>query len=175
MPVNVEVKVSVVDLVALRQRVVALATSGPEWLIQHDTFFNVPTARLKLREFANGSGELIYYERADTLGPKVSTYFRSPASDPLALRQVLAQSLGVRATVKKRRELFLVGQTRIHLDEVEGLGSFLELEVVLADGESTSDGDRIAAALMDRLGVLPADLIAHAYVDLLENARFSAP
>ena len=166
---NVEIKARVRDPRAMRSRVEALGTTTPEALLQIDTLYNVPTGRLKLREFADGTGELIYYQRPDAAGPKLSKYLRVPSSDASCLRDVLARSLGVRATARKRREVFLFGQTRIHLDEVEGLGSFIEFEVVLRDGQSVSDGERIAAGLMDALSVSSADLLAHAYVDLIQN------
>src|ERR1700730_4675392 len=121
---NVEIKARVTDPKAMRSRVEALGTTAPEELVQIDTFYNVPTGRLKLREFADGAGELIYYDRPDAVGPTVSNYLRAPSSDPSSLRDVLGRALGVRATVTKRREVFLIGQTRIHLDEVEGLGPF---------------------------------------------------
>ncbi len=166
---NVEIKARVTDPKAMRSRVESLGTTAPEELVQIDTFYNAPTGRLKLREFADGTGELICYQRPDDPGPKVSSYFRAPSSDPSSLRGVLSRSLGVRATVRKRRTVFLLGQTRIHLDQVEGLGSFIEFEVVLRDGQSVSDGERIAANLMDALSVSPADLLPHAYVDLIQN------
>ena len=74
----------------------------------------------------------------------------------------------MRATVRKQRAVFLLGQTRIHLDRVDGLGSFVELEVVLRDEQSVSDGYTIAMSLLQALSIAEADLIAHAYVDLLE-------
>jgi predicted adenylyl cyclase CyaB len=166
---NVEIKAPVTDAKAMRSRVESLGAAGPEELVQTDTFFNIPVGRLKLRQFGEGSGELIYYERPDAVGPKVSNYFRAPSADPASLRDVLAHAFGVRATVSKRRAVFLLGQTRIHLDDVDGLGSFIEFEVVLHDGQSVADGERIATSLMDALSVLSADLVPHAYVDLLES------
>ena len=71
--------------------------------------------------------------------------------------------------VRKRRLLYVVGRTRIHLDEVEGLGAFLELEVVLADGEEEAEGEAIARHLMGELGVRDEDRVARAYIDLLEE------
>jgi predicted adenylyl cyclase CyaB len=73
--------------------------------------------------------------------------------------------------VQKRRTVFLIGQTRIHLDDVDGLGSFMEFEVVLRDGQSVAQGEQIAAHLMGALSVSPADLIRDAYVDLLESGK----
>jgi adenylate cyclase class IV len=69
--------------------------------------------------------------------------------------------------VRKTRLLLLAGSTRIHLDRVEGLGDFLELEVVLRDDQTESDGRSFAQALLARLGVAPSQLIAGAYLDLL--------
>jgi len=109
------------------------------------------------------------------MGPKVSDYHRAPAQEPDTLREVLTRSLGVRATVRKWRAVFLVGHTRIHLDDVDGLGSFIEFEVVLRDGQSVAEGERIAASLMDALSVSPADLIPHAYVDLLGESLGNPP
>ena len=76
-------------------------------------------------------------------------------------------ALGVSGTVRKRRTLFLAGNTRIHLDEVEGLGDFMELEVVLAEGESVEEGQAIAYRLMAQLGVEKEKLLTGAYLDML--------
>jgi hypothetical protein len=122
---NVEIKAQLSDPSAMRSRVPSLGATGPEELVQTDTFFSVPVGRLKLREFGDGTGEPIFYERPDAVGPKLSDYHRAPAQEPDALREALARSLGVRATVRKQRAIFLLGQTRIHLDDVDGLGSFI--------------------------------------------------
>ena len=167
MPANVEIKARVRDAVALNAQAAALADGLPALIRQSDTFFSVPQGRLKLREFGDGSGELIFYHRSDVSGPKVSDYRISPTTDPAGLRETLAASLGVAGVVRKRRTLYLVGQTRVHVDEVEGLGDFMELEVVLMEGQSTEEGERIARGLMAKLDVGEADLITGAYVDLL--------
>jgi predicted adenylyl cyclase CyaB len=75
----------------------------------------------------------------------------------------------VRGRVVKRRELVIVGRTRVHLDEVEGLGAFVELEVVLGEGEPVDAGTREAHELMDRLGIPRDSLVPGAYIDLLER------
>jgi len=89
------------------------------------------------------------------------------------MEAVLARALGVRGVVDKRRELFMIGRTRVHLDEVHGLGHFLELEVVLGDAEPAAGGEREAHELLAKLGVPAAALVAPAYIDLL--ARSSMP
>jgi predicted adenylyl cyclase CyaB len=71
------------------------------------------------------------------------------------------------AVVKKTRTLYLVGQTRVHIDQVEGLGEFLELEVVLRPEQTDAEGESIAAALLSEFGIDKQQLIAEAYVDLL--------
>ena len=96
---------------------------------------------------------------------------RTPTGSPDSLREALTLGYGEVGRVRKRRTLFMVGRTRIHLDEVEGLGDFLELEVVLRDGEPIEVGVREAEGLMARLQVQPSQLIDRAYVDLLAGKR----
>src|SRR5882724_7475804 len=168
---NVEIKARVADPAALRARVAARATAPPRVLGQTDTFFSVARGRLKLRRFDDGTGELIFYERDDTPGPKTSTYAKAACLDAATLEGVLSRALGVRGVVAKRRELFMIGRTRIHLDDVRGLGHFLELEVVLRDGEPAADGEREAHALLAALAVPPEALLGPAYIDLLEAGR----
>jgi len=167
MPRNVEIKARVPDMAALRIRAAAIADSGPELIEQDDTFFRCAHGRLKLRAFASGHGELIAYERPDATGPKTSDYRITPTADPDSLRETLTRSLGQIGRVVKRRTLFLVGATRIHLDEVEQLGDHLELEVVLRDDESAADGEAVARELLERLQVSPEQLIAGAYLDFI--------
>lgn len=174
MPRNIEIKARVADRAALEQRAAALADDGPAQIFQDDTFFVCPEGRLKLREFGDGTGELIFYRRADAGGPKTSFYRIAPTAEPAALRETLGLALGERGRVVKHRTLYLAGRTRIHLDRVEDLGDFMELEVVLADGEDEAAGRREADDLMDRLGIAPEALIEGAYLDLLSTAGSSS-
>ena len=167
---NVEIKARVPDLASVRARLVSRGAPA-ERLEQTDTFFLVPRGRLKLREFGAGrSAELIVYERPDAQGPKVSSYSRVVCPDADAMRRALSSALDVVGRVEKRREVFLLGRTRVHLDEVVGLGAFVELEVVLADAEATDNGEREARELMSWLGIAPDALVAGAYVDLLAGS-----
>jgi predicted adenylyl cyclase CyaB len=166
---NIEIKAHVDDMVALTARAAAIADTGPVEIVQDDTFFECNSGRLKLRAFSSTEGELIFYRRADAQGPKESFYVLTPTSSPDTLRQVLTLAHGETGRVRKRRTLFLVGRTRIHLDVVEQLGCFLELEVVLDDGEAAETGVSEAQDLMERLGVQPSQLIDRAYVDLLSE------
>ena len=168
---NIEIKARIENMAWLTPRVASLATEGPIEIAQDDTFFNCVTGRLKLRAFSNDSGELIFYRRVNQAGPKESFYIRSPTASPETLRESLSLAYGQIGRIRKYRTLFLVGRTRVHLDRLEGLGHFLELEVMLVGDESTDAGIREAGELMDRLGIQPAQLIEGAYLDLLMAQR----
>lgn len=167
---NIEIKARVTSLDAVARRAGALAGAEPQRIDQDDTFFRCAGGRLKLREFGDGSGELIYYQRPDQAGPKESRYLRVPTAAPAALREALALACGAAGRVRKRRLLLIVGRTRVHLDEVEGLGPFVELEVVLGEDEPAGAGVAEAQALMAALGIGPEQLVETAYVDLLGAA-----
>jgi predicted adenylyl cyclase CyaB len=171
---NVEIKARVADLAALTAAVARLADAGPVEILQDDTFFNCDRGRLKLRAFSPQSGELIFYQRPDTAGPKQSTYVIAATAAPDAMREVLTNACGQCGRVRKRRVLYRVGRTRIHLDEVHALGHFLELEVVLDDGEPLAAGVEVANALLRRLEVDVTQLVEGAYVDLLAHADAKA-
>jgi adenylate cyclase class IV len=168
---NVEIKARIASVEALLPRARLLADGPEERIEQDDTFFVCARGRLKLRDFRDGSGELIHYTRPDTEGPKVSDYVRAAASDPSALREALSRAHGVAGRVRKARLLLRAGATRIHLDRVEGLGDFLELEVVLRDDQSEAEGHAIAQRLLDGLGIPPSQCMAGAYLDLLGARR----
>jgi adenylate cyclase len=164
---NIEIKARVPDIDALARAVAGLAGHGPTLIEQDDTFFACANGRLKLRAFSAQQGELIFYRRADHAGPKESFYVIAPTPAPDALREALTLAHGQVGRVRKQRTLFLVGRTRVHLDRVEALGDYLELEVVLREGEAAQAGIAEAHALMARLGIDESQLVTGAYVDLL--------
>lgn len=139
---------------------------------QRDTYFAGARDgwRLKLREMSSGA-ELIAYARPDRAGSRNSAYTRVPVPDPEALRASLAKALGVRGVVDKTRTLLLREHTRIHLDLVDGLGTFVELETVLGPdlGEAAGKAelDRIASAL----GLHAHAPVSGSYIDLLAAAQ----
>jgi predicted adenylyl cyclase CyaB len=167
MPTNIEIKARLRDPTATRELAEKLSGAPGEIIEQHDTFFASVRGRLKLRQFSAARGELIFYDRADIAGTKQSDYLIVPTSGPEQLRAVLSAALGARQSVTKTRLLFLVGQTRVHLDSVTDLGWFIELEVVLRPGQSADEGHRIARELMSALDIREADLVQCAYADLL--------
>ena len=168
---NIEIKARITRVIDLIGPAAAIADQGPTEILQDDTFFDCHAGRLKLRAFSNSQGELIFYQRSNQSGPKESFYVRTPTAAPDSLRETLTLAYGAVGRVRKHRTLFLAGRTRIHLDAVEDLGDFLELEVVLDDDESLENGIREAQRLMQQLGVTPSQLIDRAYVDLLAEAR----
>ncbi len=167
MPRNIEVKARLHDPARAADVAQRLAGAPPVVIDQHDTFYRGRKGRLKLRRFSDGTGELIFYDRPDRPGPKTSSYRLYRTGAVAELEGVLALGLVEVGEVRKQRRLYLVGRTRVHLDRVEGLGDFLELEVVLEDGEDTAAGEEEAARLLAELGVAPGDQVAGAYVDLL--------
>ena len=169
MPSNIEIKAYARNFEEIKAQAEALSDAPVEVIPQEDTFFNTQQGRLKLRILAEDRGQLIYYTRPDQEGPKRSDYHISHTADPANLKRVLELAYGVRGVVRKTRYLYLVGQTRVHLDDVEGLGQFMELEVVMREGQSDAQGQAIAEDLMTSLGVERTDLLEGAYMDLLES------
>jgi adenylate cyclase class IV len=167
MPRNIEIKARIAGVAALEPAVAAMADQGPVKILQDDTFFRCDGGRLKLRALGDATAELIFYRRGNQPGPKQSFYVRAPVSAPDVLRELLSLAYGAVGRVRKQRTLYLVGRTRVHLDTVDGLGEFLEFEVVLTDDEEPQEGVREAQRLMSRLAIRPEDLVDGAYVDLL--------
>jgi predicted adenylyl cyclase CyaB len=164
---NIEIKAHIGSIEAITAKVAELADQGPIEIPQDDTFFVCERGRMKLRAFSATNGQLIFYQRPNQAGPQESFFVISPTAAPDSLREVLSLAYDQAGRVRKHRTLYLVGRTRVHLDRVENLGHFLELEVVLSEGESPEAGVEEARNLMASLGITNAQLIEGAYVDLL--------
>lgn len=165
---NVEIKARVKDGYRIRSVAEEIADSEAVLIEQADTFFNCVAGRLKLRKLDDSHGELIHYNRPDAHEPTGCDYTIVETSEPDKLGEMLGEALGVRGVVCKRRTLYTHGQTRIHLDDVEGLGEFVELEVVLAEGQSVEEGSAIAESIMETLRISDEDLLDAAYIDMIE-------
>jgi len=163
---NLEVKARCEDLETARVRAERLGARAAGTFAQRDIFFATPAGRLKLRVSDDGgAAELIGYRRADVPRARASDYLVYRTVDPDALHAVLADALGPAGVVEKRRRLYLYGHTRIHLDEVRGLGTFVELETVL-DGQPEAVARAELDAVGAALGLDAAAFVAGAYVDL---------
>ncbi len=136
---------------------------------QIDTYFNVPRGRLKLREGAIEHA-LIFYERTNQSGPKRSdVWLYRPEADP-ALKALLTAALGVRIIVDKRREICFIDNVKFHIDRVEGLGAFVEIEAIDEDGSIGEEALRAQCEAYLRLfRISPEDLVALSYSDLLSD------
>lgn len=146
----------------------ALGATDRGLVSQRDTFFWVPEGRLKLRE-ESGTAELIHYQRADQPQATASRYWRRPIQDPEEMKEVLDRHLGVTAVVSKRRRLLVKDNVRIHLDEVEGLGAFVELEATPPPGHRPESQIDQINALRRALGISDELLVAGAYADQLTH------
>ncbi|XP_058115860.1 uncharacterized protein LOC131287931 [Anopheles ziemanni] len=138
---------------------------------QNDVFFVTSVGRLKLRYLTHKKSELISYSRPDVPGPKLSEYSKMDIDEPHCLEEILAETIGVRGRVVKRRLLFLYGQTRVHLDEVEQLGNYLEFEVVLKPNQTIEEGQAIVEDLKRTFELDDHQLITGAYIDHIEKNK----
>ncbi|BFZ05118.1 hypothetical protein BsWGS_08157 [Bradybaena similaris] len=171
MPRNVEIKAKVADLEDLKARARLLAGDNGILIEQEDTFFHVPSGRLKLRHVSGEKAMLIQYNRPDQEGPKLSDFHIAIVDDVEAMKVVLTKALGIRGVVRKSRLLVMLDQTRIHLDHVHDLGDFMELEVMLQDTQSLEDGQKIAEDIMSKLCIKKDDLLDGAYMDMILNGK----
>ncbi|MGA2623637.1 MAG: class IV adenylate cyclase [Bacteroidota bacterium] len=167
MPRNLEVKARIRSVREAEQTARSINATFEGTLHQVDTYYNVPRGRLKSREINNERAELIFYERDEHAKHRESNYRVFPCMEISLLKEILGRSLGIRATVKKKRELFMYNSTRIHLDEVENLGSFLELESPVE--ESLDKAQEVVAFLVREFNVQDADFVLESYVDLLTS------
>jgi predicted adenylyl cyclase CyaB len=164
---NIELKARLRDLAAARAVAESVATKRLGVQHQVDTYFHCHNGRLKLRQIDRLSAQLVWYARPDQQGPKASDYRLVPVSNPETLKAALTAALGVRGVVEKRREIFLVENVRIHLDEVVGLGQFLEFEAVLGAEHSDADGHAQLDRLTAQFGIRPDDLLSGSYGEMV--------
>lgn len=140
---------------------------------QIDTYFQVSTGRLKLREFSSAKAELIYYERIEGKGERWSKYYISQIKSPSTLKNLLRIALGTRIVVRKSRRLFFYRGARIHIDSVFRLGHFIEVEVIV---KKSRDEARSLLAEITRLFNIKKDgIIVSSYADLLEKKSKTGP
>jgi predicted adenylyl cyclase CyaB len=168
---NVEIKARCADLAAARRRVEGLRGRRVGLDRQVDTYFRTDRGRLKLRESSLSGGQLVPYLRPDRRGPRRSDYRLIPVEDPAGVSRLLGEILGVHRVVRKEREIWLIDNVRVHLDRVEGLGTFLELEAVFDGSAEAAPGQEARVRrLMAELGVEEGDLVPVSYEGLLGEA-----
>jgi homotetrameric cytidine deaminase len=163
---NVELKSRDPDPARTLELALKLGASDEGEIEQRDTYFGGSRARVKLREQTPGEDELIAYRRPDDDAARVSEYLRVPVPDAAALKEALDAAYGTKVVVAKRRRLLLWENVRIHLDEVKGLGSYMELEG-LVDGDDDGPARARVERLREELEIDAANLVAGSYSDLL--------
>ncbi len=166
--VNLELKARDADPQTTLERCLALGAQDRGLLAQRDTYFASARGRLKLREHGGSGGELIHYSRQDAIEPEPSMYVLAAVEETEPLREALDGALGTRVVVAKRRRLLLWEDVRIHLDDVEGLGRFIEFEALVGPGLNTlAEAQEKVARLRRELAIDDSALVAGGYSDLL--------
>ena len=171
---NIEIKAVLEDRTGVENAIKQHANYGPETLRQRDVFYRADSGRLKMRSINNADYELIQYNRPDQIEPGLTDchIFRFSKKERAdQMHMVLERSNGVLGIVEKERTLYLIGQTRVHLDRVKGLGHYLELEVVLRENQSLEEGREIANELLDALNISSSCLRKRAYLDYLMEQK----
>ncbi len=169
---NIELKARYADLPAAMRIAESLGAARAGVERQRDTYFHCPHGRLKLRQRWPEGGErsdrceLIAYRRGDADRPRASDYTVVPVADGEAIGTALADALGTAVIVEKRRTVYLFENVRIHLDEVSGLGTFIEFEAVVGDGCDEAEAGAKVQALIAAFSVGGDSVIAGSYGDL---------
>jgi len=166
---NLELKARVADLLQARAVARQLTTRPLEELVQLDTYFQCATGRFKLRQFDLERGQLIWYQRASQQQAKSSYYKLLDISRPEEMKNLLAITLGIRVVVQKQREVYFYQNVRIHLDQVQSLGTFLEFEAVLEDADQVPEGQQQLDFLCRQFSIEDKDLLEGSYAEMLED------
>ncbi len=164
---NIELKARIDSLALARGIARRLATETLGVELQTDTYFAGARGRLKLRQRQDHPAQLVWYARPDGVHAKASDYRLVAVADAEGLKQGLTAAYGVLTVVEKRREIYLHHNVRMHLDEVAGLGDFLEFEAVLDARHDDADGHAALARLSREFEIQPHHLVAASYSDLL--------
>lgn len=164
---NVEIKAKCPDPGFVREYLLGNQADFKGTDEQTDTYFNVPNGRLKLRE-GRIENNLIFYQRNNQAGPKQSHFKLVKVEDATGLKTALAGSLGIKVVVQKKREIYYIGNVKFHIDEVPGLGSFVEIEAgnILADLDPGQLKDQ-CDLYMEAFHIREQDLVEVSYSDML--------
>jgi len=166
---NIELKARCADL-AQAEAVCRRLGAAFQWTRrQTDIYFRVPDGRLKLRIEQPGGALLVAYHRPDEAAARASDYHLTPVDDPGATLADLEARHGILVRVAKTRTLYLLDHVRIHLDRVDGLGTFLEFEAVMGPDRDDDATHALLAHLRADFAIAPADLLAQSYSDLLNR------
>lgn len=167
--INIEIKARCANPAAIRECLQEQGAAFHGTDLQTDTYFNTLTGRLKLRQ-GNIENNLIYYERPDQSGPKQSDFSLLPVADGEVLKVMLTKTMGVKVSVTKKREIWFIGNVKFHLDELEGLGSFVEIEASNKTAPlSVEELHAQCNYYLQLFGIKKEDLLQQSYSDMLLN------
>jgi len=164
---NIEIKARCDDLGAAKAIAENLGAHFEGVLHQVDTYFKVSRGRLKLREINSRESQLIYYQRPDDLGPKVSSYQIYPIQNPVDLKAILESALGIWRVIEKTRELYWLDGVRIHFDRVSGLGNFIEFEGIVQAADEKNKVETKVRELIAAFNIPAAARVNGSYSDLI--------
>jgi predicted adenylyl cyclase CyaB len=167
MPINYEFKAKSTQNQRYEQLLLAEKADFKGVDFQKDTYFNVPNGRMKLRE-GNIENFLIHYLRSNDAAAKVSEVLLYKTAVDSNLKTLLTTALGVKVVVDKKRKIFFIDNVKFHLDEIEGLGEFVEIEAIDTDGtRSIADLKAQCDFYQHFLGIENKDMMAISYSDML--------
>jgi predicted adenylyl cyclase CyaB len=162
---NIDIKARVKSFAGIERRLAALGATLHTDERQVDTYFRVPRGRLKLRVRAGHDSELVYYRRGERGSKRVSDYSLWPVAAPRELERILTAAMGAKAVVAKHREVYLYRNARVHLDQVTGLGRFIEIEVLITKGRRQAN--ELLERLVSEFDIEGGSMIRGSYSDLV--------
>jgi len=167
--VPMELKAKMKDVKEVKRRLLLLGAQRIGSFHQTDTYFEVPQGRLKIRETERrDNGDIIFYERPDVPNIKKSHVLLIQVQPPETAKELLSKLFPTSTVVDKIREIFILGETRVHLDQVTQLGTFIELELpTTGETEKAEKSESLLDDLRAKLGIKKEDLEALSYADLL--------
>lgn len=171
--INIEIKAKSSDQERIREILKSKNADFKGIDHQNDTYFNVSSGRLKLRK-GNIENYLIYYQREDEKGPKQANVTLFKSDPESTLKEILTKALGVLVVVDKRREIYFVDNVKFHIDTVEDLGTFVEIEAI--DNNGTIGKDKLLEQcrfFLDLFNISQEDLISVSYSDLLLQKAYT--
>jgi len=166
---NIEIKARVKNPAKIRKLIKQLDHTFVGLDHQIDTYFKTTNGRFKLRESSLSGAYLIFYLRENLSGPKSSVYHKLPVEDPDGLKSLLKKMQGFHKIIEKNRNIYLYQNVRIHLDEVNKLGNFLEFEAVMDEKYRNKNVEiQKVKYLMEKLEINEVDLVSKSYENLME-------
>jgi predicted adenylyl cyclase CyaB len=165
MPQNLELKAHISSVAAAVRIAHRLNAHAKGVLQQRDIYYKVPRGRLKLRIIKDRSAELIFYSRPNKKGSRYSDYFVLPVDDAVLTNALCTAAFGQKVVVEKKRRLFLYKNSRIHLDEVHGLGTFVEFEVLVKHG--IRQAQKLLEVLSKEFAIKQTAVLVFSYSDML--------